>query len=267
MAATSTGPTRRVQHGALHLRPLFADDGRTLVVQSTVIDTVAYCAEEMKEPLDDDDASLSHNLTVFMGWLAMALRDAILPEGPETLADAVYYLLGSPDADLKLLYQLIGRVTAGKISGLETPGAVERLLTDLKLPEHKNALVDFEYCCSKLANGRVLFISSKGYLCSGSEGIAVGDSVALVAGVPLPLILRAAGDGKIAWTVVGPAVVAGITNGDAWRPEDLAEMVLIYKDEVTVSNSSAIVFGHQVHVMASKIEASNRSEETANTVE
>ena len=205
----------------------FPDDGRTLVVQGTVIDTVAYHTKEMKEPLDDKDACLSHNLTVFIGWLAMARRDVILPEGFGTLADAVYYVLGSPGADFKRLYQLIGRVTAGKISGLETPGAVERLLTDLKLPEHKNALVDFEYCCSKLANRRILFISSKGYLGSGSEGIAVGDSVALVAGVPLPLILRAAGDGKIASTVVGPAIVAGIANGEAWRPEDSAEMVLI----------------------------------------
>jgi len=103
----------------------------------------------------------------------------------------------------------------------------ERLLADLKLLEHQDALAYFKHCCSGLARGRkVLFISSTGCLCSGSKGIVVGDSIALVAGVPLPLILRTAeGESQAASAVVGPAFVLGIMDGEAWRPEASAEIV------------------------------------------
>ena len=173
-------------------------------------------------------------MNTFLEWLSIAWSRAIVLG---TLGDAVYNIIGGggrrrpggrdPRAEFGLFYRLIGQATAGKLGAVGIQEVAERLLADLKLPEHQDALAYFKHCCSGLARGRtVLFISSTGCLCSGSKGIVVGDGIALVAGVPLPLILRAAeGESQAASAVVGPAFVLGIMDGEAWRPEASAEIV------------------------------------------
>ena len=101
------------------------DDGRTLVVQGTVIDTVAYCAKEMKEPPPPSGGNggngedlLSHNLNTFLEWLSIAWSRAIVLG---TLGDAVYNIIGGggrrrpggrdPRAEFSLFYQLIGQAS------------------------------------------------------------------------------------------------------------------------------------------------------------
>lgn len=43
-----------------------------------------------------------------------------------------------------------------------------------------------------------------------------GDEIALVRGVPVPMLLRKATDGSGRYSVVGPAFVHGLMEGEGW---------------------------------------------------
>ncbi|KAL1623110.1 hypothetical protein SLS54_004596 [Diplodia seriata] len=86
----------------------------------------------------------------------------------------------------------------------------------------------FERCCERFAAARRnLFITSYGYLGSGPDTMVEGDLVALVSGLPVPMILREAGDGSSGFTVVGPAFVHGLMKGEDWNEDELKEVVLV----------------------------------------
>ncbi len=81
----------------------------------------------------------------------------------------------------------------------------------------------FLRCCGKLAGKRGLFLTSKGYIGTGpvvmlgSESSLEGDVLALVAGAAAPLVLRSRGNGE--YSVVGPALIPGVMEGEAWERE------------------------------------------------
>ncbi|KAK3897503.1 hypothetical protein C8A05DRAFT_38946 [Staphylotrichum tortipilum] len=81
----------------------------------------------------------------------------------------------------------------------------------------------FVRCCGKLAGKRGLFLTAKRYIGTGpvemlgSEAGGEGDVIVLVAGAATPLVLRSRGNGE--YSVVGPALIPGVMEGEAWERE------------------------------------------------
>ena len=81
----------------------------------------------------------------------------------------------------------------------------------------------FVQCCEKLAGKRGLFLTAKRYIGTGpvammgSESGGEGDVIALVVGAATPLVLRSRGNGE--YSVVGPALIPGVMEGEAWERE------------------------------------------------
>ena len=71
----------------------------------------------------------------------------------------------------------------------------------------------FWYQCRHL--GRRLARTANGRLALVPATAAVGDTVILMAGGKLPLIIKPAKE-KSGWTLVGAAYVDGIMQGEAW---------------------------------------------------
>lgn len=86
----------------------------------------------------------------------------------------------------------------------------------------------FIQCCTKLVKERRnLFITSCGYIGSGPDTMLEGDKIALVRGIPVPMLLRDAEDGSGRYTVVGPAFVHGLMRGEDWGKQKEQNVVLI----------------------------------------
>ena len=66
-------------------------------------------------------------------------------------------------------------------------------------------------CCSQLADTCVFFVTSTGYIGMATMHLAVGDKVALINGVAMPLLLRNSEGGK--YQVVGPAFIDQMMGG------------------------------------------------------
>ena len=71
------------------------------------------------------------------------------------------------------------------------------------------------------SNKKCLFVTQRGYMGTAPDMIRAGDRIAVVAGMPMPLILRPADDNTL--KLVSHAYVHGAMYGEAW-PEDAAEL-------------------------------------------
>lgn len=79
-----------------------------------------------------------------------------------------------------------------------------------------------------LSRERIIFITRDGYIGTGPAGIQAGDRIALIAGIPVPLVLRemAAASGR--FVVVGPAYVEGYMLGELHeKGSDLEVIILV----------------------------------------
>jgi hypothetical protein len=81
-------------------------------------------------------------------------------------------------------------------------------------------------CCNSLTR-RSLFVDSGGYIGSSPLGLIVGDQVTLVAGVPVPLILRQDDADAKQYVLVGAAFVQGLMMGEAWDSVGLDEFSIL----------------------------------------
>jgi hypothetical protein len=67
--------------------------------------------------------------------------------------------------------------------------------------------------CRALSTDRILFITSKGFIGTGSPATSIGDNVADMANVSMPLILRPDGDSQ--YKLIGPAFIYPSAYPDA----------------------------------------------------
>jgi hypothetical protein len=92
--------------------------------------------------------------------------------------------------------------------------------------EHK-AMLYYIGRCSDIHDQRIMFLTSKGYLGTGPTHMKVGDRVALVRGVPMPLVLRNYGEeDRERYKIIGPAFISGLMEGEL-RDQKLADIVLV----------------------------------------
>ncbi|KAF7189464.1 Heterokaryon incompatibility protein 6, OR allele [Pseudocercospora fuligena] len=92
-------------------------------------------------------------------------------------------------------------------------------------PVNREELLEEERLHLAFANflrGRVFFITEKGHFGLAQEGLIYGDSIAVVQGAPIPLIMRPmAGSGPQSndYRLLCEAFVLGIMDGEAWQDQ------------------------------------------------
>jgi hypothetical protein len=59
----------------------------------------------------------------------------------------------------------------------------------------------------------------------GPVGLKLGDLICLISGFPAPLLMREERRGH--YTIVGPAHIYGIMNGELWTDEDLQDFFVV----------------------------------------
>ncbi|CAG8955960.1 hypothetical protein HYFRA_00008814 [Hymenoscyphus fraxineus] len=87
------------------------------------------------------------------------------------------------------------------------------------------SMEDFKYSLAFRNFGRRFMITKKGYVGIAHAQGQMGDSIVLLRGCTMPMILRKCDGG---WRVVGEAYVHGIMNGEAWREREEEEMETFY---------------------------------------
>ncbi|KAL1633876.1 hypothetical protein SLS58_010932 [Diplodia intermedia] len=192
-------------------------------------------------PLDPDDAAddtaaqagLQHALAKCLHWFSW-LR-VLTPSTPvyESVSNAVFPVVeggvreesagGGFNEWYRVIMELIRAYGPAQFDDPDVLGEALGLIG-----ANEMARGYFERCRGRLvAARRNLFITSYGYLGSGPHTMVEGDQVALVSGLPVPMILRRAGDGSSGFTVVGPAFVHGLMKGEEWDEDKLQEVVLV----------------------------------------
>jgi hypothetical protein len=91
--------------------------------------------------------------------------------------------------------------------------SVTELLSAVRREQFYEPISVFGQHFETVYDGRRIFVSEKGYLGTGTEGMRTGDLVYLVAGADVPYILRPVADKEHTFTLVGEAYVHGIMDG------------------------------------------------------
>jgi hypothetical protein len=110
-------------------------------------------------------------------------------------------------------------------------------MCDSSLAKDSSAMSYYYQICAKLANKRVLFVTSTGHVGTGSQHIALGDHVYLVSGVTMPLVLRNAQDEQR--RIVSPAFVYGMMKGEKWYGSLEGEIKLAQSPFTRITGLSA----------------------------
>jgi hypothetical protein len=97
-----------------------------------------------------------------------------------------------------------------------------------KLREHPASLETHVRYCDKLTQDeRSLFLTSGGFVGTATSSTTSGDSISLIAGVSMPVVLRQ-NQGATTYRLLGPAFVQGLMNGEMWKPRaELQQLVIV----------------------------------------
>ena len=132
--------------------------------------------------------------------------------------------------NMEVLYSVFEK---SELAGQNAPFSAEALSFASTLEQNKEILDYFIEVINELAlNDHRLFLSSDGYRGCGSKSLTVGDRIALVAGVPVPLLLRPVDPGTSEWsdteyTTLCSAFLLGCVDGSLFKPEQLKEIRLV----------------------------------------
>jgi len=77
--------------------------------------------------------------------------------------------------------------------------------------------VGFSHAASR---ERIIFVTNEGRLGSAPHAVRYGDLVAIVSGLDMPFVVRKT---EASYTLIGPAYVSGLMNGEAW-PEEMTKL-------------------------------------------
>ncbi|KAI0970613.1 heterokaryon incompatibility protein-domain-containing protein [Xylaria arbuscula] len=112
------------------------------------------------------------------------------------------------------------RIMMSEAVKLEESQSLERLKEEIETDSAISAW--HSSCIAAIRGRRSLFVDSEGHLGSGPPYMIEGDEVALIAGLPLPAILRCkehVDEGVIRYYFVGPAFVAGMMKREEWSSD------------------------------------------------
>lgn len=177
---------------------------------------------------------LHYHLSKFLHWFSCLRMKAPSTPAYESISDAVFPVLegrvrqkGSAGEAFNEWYRTMMRlVGAYEPLQFDNPEVIDNALASIE--SNHMARDYFKQCCKSLTTARRnLFITSYGYLGSGPDTMIEGDLVALVLGLPVPMILRKAESGSPGYIVVGPAFVHGLMKGEDWFKNNLQEVILV----------------------------------------
>lgn len=230
-------------------RPWDLPETHTLRVQGIWEGELSTCSASFSD-VSEESAHEEHlaNLHRLIKFVTVIRGDCRALRENESLATGFFEVMHgrinsriSPElrADFNVWYQILSKACsppAAKEASLAartdaTPSAAridEASINDCleKLKAEHKAMRYHIRRCSDIHNQRIMFLTSKGYLGTGPPHLKVGDKVALVRGVPMPLILRNYGGDIEGYKIIGPAFISGLMKGEL-RNQELAHIALV----------------------------------------
>jgi hypothetical protein len=218
-------------------RYFFSDCGRKLQTSGILVDMVTYCTELLEESSDDilsSDRSVIdsvfliqslHNVDVLMEWISYALQ--MSKQSNELFSEALFKTIHSETdfetKDNSNLHQIFREWYAFLVADYSKcrPICPPKIACALAMSANEPLNRYHRDRCRAIANKRILFVTSKGYVGTGPPSTRVTDKVAILSGLRSPLILREVGPH---YEVVGAAYVHGIMYGEVW-PEDESKLL------------------------------------------
>lgn len=241
--------------------------GGRLTVRGTIYDASRSCSGPLREFRDDDIVpSLSvysaagRAILDFVSWVSAARRDIRLENAFESLPRAIFDVLAGPltkagtgsiggddsgpgsgakSDTMKSFnewYQIFSDATTRSAGGsrplaprnsrIDSATSVRAVAT--ALADNPAAKHFFTQCCAEMMGRRSVFFTRKRYIGTGPEGMRSNDCIALVAGVPAPMVLRAAITPNGAeYSVLGPALIPALMNGEGWDEAKAEDIILV----------------------------------------
>ncbi|OTA96050.1 hypothetical protein M434DRAFT_393125 [Hypoxylon sp. CO27-5] len=230
-----------------------------LVVKGIPKGTITFCSARLRRietTGTDPPSSTDMRVATLMltRWLAGLIREAPNIEAYQPICKAAAKVLAA-DIDSKIGLDLIGKdfftwykvLTRSKLAlgeragpGLEGHGPSPEDSEDNDI-EHVydshlqgNVAKDMTIkICNHIAGRRNVFITTDGLAGSGPEAMSSGDIIMLIAGIPVPMVLRqivADGNetrGSFTYRVIGPAFVHGLMKGEGFRTRPRLEKIIL----------------------------------------
>ncbi|KAF2815335.1 uncharacterized protein BDZ99DRAFT_567200 [Mytilinidion resinicola] len=207
-----------------------------LSVKGTFFGAVSLSSKPLESieqhDLDTDTSSLKSSR--FIGqvleicrWISVLRKEIPLVDAYGPVSKAVFPVLEGRMTNLRdpntLHFNSMYRLFVGhnpKVLDGE-PEAVEHLLEAFS--RNSDAFAYMISCFRKFGGRRNLLVLSNGYIGSGPPFT----KVVLIAGVPVPMVVRRQDDGTGRYVLIGPAFVPGVMEGEHWGRGEPEEMVLV----------------------------------------
>ena len=108
------------------------------------------------------------------------------------------------------------------------------------LRRNKPATNDLLRCCQRMSYRRRLFFAEPDYVGSGPPSARVGDRIASISGVSVPMVLRETAPGSERYRVVGPAFVDSLMPWGWSHDKKVVEKVMKHMDGGPDGSSSTM---------------------------
>lgn len=215
--------------------------GHELEVMGRLIDVVQFVSTASKR-IDTDTINSTDPLTLYSlfdqtleicRWIAVLQNKVPVSESYDSVPKAIFSVLEgrlttSHDTHARHFNEWYRSISAHLREAVDggTFESMEPLFNALS--EHQEALAYLIRCCNNLAGKRTLLVAGNGFIGSAPPSMRVDDQIVLVAGVPVPLILRPqSGTTNTKYALVGPAFVQGYMMGEAWDDGRQLEQIIL----------------------------------------
>jgi hypothetical protein len=204
--------------------------GETVLnVSSFLQDKIIFCSAELDQHDNTSRQSQLRNFSIFLRIFDAIRLHARLLGINDTISNAVYEVLHArasshiePDLrqDFNEWFQIMMMSISSGNKSIDEQASI-------CLDEMTKNIRPMSYHisrCTALAKRRILFITSNGYIGTGSHNLALGDQVALISGIAMPVIFGGDQNGK--YQLVGPSFVYGLMKGENWRGDASQDIAL-----------------------------------------
>ncbi|KAF5585235.1 heterokaryon incompatibility protein [Fusarium subglutinans] len=207
--------------------------GNTLSVNGAFLRTAEFCTRPFhKIELDDSgnpappmQESLHNNIQVLSRWIIKITRDVILNEVHESIPSAVFNTFNGSSTSVSKIdprqkdvfntfYTIIRRHGVCFEKEVETMCGIAPTThtTMQEIARDRTCLDYFIKICNRFAGKRGLFVSSDGAIGSGPVAMAKGDTISIIKGVAVPMVLRKQETYGQGYVIVGPAYIDGLMD-------------------------------------------------------
>ncbi|EWZ81143.1 hypothetical protein FOWG_14719 [Fusarium oxysporum f. sp. lycopersici MN25] len=207
--------------------------GNTLSVKGAFLRATEFCTRPFEKiELDDSgnptpsmQESLHNNIQVLSRWIIKITRHIILNEVHESIPTAVFNTFNASSTSVSKIdprqkdvfntfYNIIRRHGVCFEKEVETMcGITPTTHTAMQeIAGDKTCLDYFIKICNRFAGKRGLFVSSDGAIGSGPVAMADGDTISIIKGVAVPMILRKQETDGQGYVILGPAYIDGLMD-------------------------------------------------------